>query len=673
MDRHDFHLGFGIAYALAIGLHLAMAWLIRTRTSGSSETRLFAAANLALAAWQASQAIELLVYGQVFSLGQAAQRALAAVQLLLIGLVLALFFHLLCTFERVYRRRAPSLRAAITTELHRHERFWVPGAYLTVVLAAALYLGEAAGDGWPLSTIRATIGPTSAYLFGGALFFMTFVLFPARAGQEKIVVPTMARAVLLMSLAMSLLAIALWHGSHPSRTQLVLLPWLHLHSVGFVVFLALVRYEFRFMDSYIRESARLFGWVSVVGLAYLLFNRVGALFGPLGPYFLSLSRILVLLAGVALSPWVGRQLARLVDRLLLAREVELEGYVHTLAGRMAHTNSLETLVQAAAGDIAHAVHAKKVHIVVGGSAKARETVRERESGDEAFRLRVPMGDPKEPNGWILLGERRNLYPYFNGERRFLAAVGELLGGAIHAIRSRPAARDERVETASGVGEADAELERLRHALSFTRRELRGERERFDPEMVGDVLGIADELGSGNAEAALGVVRSLERVLRHALSEPLGRSSLAAEMAFARDYLALEKLRLRNRLEVDLRYEPGLQHQIVPHRLLQPLIENALSHGLRRELRVGKIRIHASLGDDAVELQVEDNGAGLPSSLASDPTEGEGGIGRVTHWLRRMFGEASEVRIEPGAEVGTIVTLRFPLRLKDERAERNAEA
>jgi LytS/YehU family sensor histidine kinase len=95
--------------------------------------------------------------------------------------------------------------------------------------------------------------------------------------------------------------------------------------------------------------------------------------------------------------------------------------------------------------------------------------------------------------------------------------------------------------------------------------------------------------------------------------------------------------------------------------------------LRRELRVGKIRIHASLGDDAVELQVEDNGAGLPSSLASDPTEGEGGIGRVTHWLRRMFGEASEVRIEPGAEVGTIVTLRFPLRLKDERAERNAEA
>jgi hypothetical protein len=145
MDRHDFHLGFGIAYALAIGLHLAMAWLIRTRTSGSSETRLFAAANLALAAWQASQAIELLVYGQVFSLGQAAQRALAAVQLLLIGLVLALFFHLLCTFERVYRRRAPSLRAAITTELHRHERFWVPGAYLTVVLAAALY--QPATDG----------------------------------------------------------------------------------------------------------------------------------------------------------------------------------------------------------------------------------------------------------------------------------------------------------------------------------------------------------------------------------------------------------------------------------------------------------------------------------------------------------------------------------------------
>jgi signal transduction histidine kinase len=673
MDRHDFQLGFGVAYALAVGLHLAMAWLIRTRTSSSSETRLFAAANVALAGWQASQAIELLVYAQVIQLGQTAERALAAVQLLLIGLVLALFFHLLCTFERIYRRRAPSLRAAITTELHRHERFWVPAAYLSVVLAAALYLGDAAGDGWPLSAVRETIGPTSAYLFGGALLFMTFVLFPARAGQEKIVVPAMARALLLLSLSASLLLVALWHESHAWRTQLATLPWLHLHSVAFVIFLALVRYEFRFMDSYIRETVRLVGWVTVVGLAYLAFNRVGALFAQIGPYFASISRIAVLLAGVALAPWVGRRLARLVDRVLLAREVELSGYVHTLAGRMAHSNSLEQLVKAAAGDIAHAVHSKKVHIVVGGSAKARETVRERESGEDDFRLRVPLGDPKEPSGWILLGERRNLYPYFNGEHRFLAAVGELLGGAIHAIRNRPAPPQKPTAAADPNDAVQAEVERLRHALSVTRRELRGERERFDPEMVGDVLAIADELGSSNPEAALGVVQSLERVLRHAVSEPLGRSSLASEMAFARDYLALEKLRLRNRLEVDLRYDPGLQQQIVPHRLLQPLIENALLHGLRRELRIGKIRIHASLLDEMIELQVEDNGAGLPSSLASDPTEGEGGIGRVTHWLRRMFGDSSSVRIESGAEVGSIVTLRFPLRLKEERVERGAEA
>jgi len=340
---------------------------------------------------------------------------------------------------------------------------------------------------------------------------------------------------------------------------------------------------------------------------------------------------------------------------------------------MAHSPSLEKLVQAAAGDIAHAVHSKKVHIVVGGSAKAREAVREHESGEEGFRLRIPMGDPTEPNGWILLGERRNLYPYFDGERQFLAAVGELLGGAIHSIRNRPAPAKPEPENAE---ETNAELERLRHALSVTRRELRGERERFDPEMVGDVLAIADELGGDNAESALGVVRSLESVLRHALSEPLGRSSLASEMTFARDYLALEKLRLRNRLEVDLRYDPALQRQVVPHRLLQPLIENALLHGLRRELRVGKIRIHASLLEDTeemVELQIEDNGAGFPSSLVNDPTQGEGGIGRVAHWLRRMFGDGSSVRIDAGSDVGSVVTLRFPLRVNEERAGSGAEA
>ena len=152
MDRADVTLGFLLAYIVAVALHAALAAAIQRRDYRSAEVR-----------------------------------------------VLALFFQLFATFERIYRRRAPSLRAAITSHVHRHRRTYVPLVYLGIVLAAGVYVVDATGVGNWLDTVRHHVGPTSAYLFGGTLLFMTFVLFPARPGQEKIPVPTLGRAALLLS------------------------------------------------------------------------------------------------------------------------------------------------------------------------------------------------------------------------------------------------------------------------------------------------------------------------------------------------------------------------------------------------------------------------------------------------------------------------------------------
>jgi hypothetical protein len=162
-------------------------------------------------------------------------------------LVLALFFQLFATFERIYRRKAPSLRAAITTHVHRQRRLYVPLVYLVVLAGGGAYVADAPGVGGWLGALRQAIGPTSAYLFGGTLLFMTFVLFPARAGQEKIPVPTLARAALLLSLGVSLVMVAMWHDAHPKRTALAVLPWMNLHSIAFAIFLAFLRYEFAFL------------------------------------------------------------------------------------------------------------------------------------------------------------------------------------------------------------------------------------------------------------------------------------------------------------------------------------------------------------------------------------------------------------------------------------------
>lgn len=657
MDRHDVRLAFALGYFLAIVMHATMAWMIRRRGGRSLEIHLFGVANIALAGWHLAQCVELLAYGRVFALGDTAARTIWAIQLLLSGVVLVLFFHLLCTFERVYRRPAPSLRAAITKELHRRERFWVPAAYFSLAAAAALYLADMGAPGGGFGWLRERIGPTSAYLFGGTLLFMTFVLFPARPGQERIVVPAMSRVLLLFSLAVNLLLLALWHDAHPARTRLILLPWLHLHSVAFVIFLAMVRYEFSFMDSYVRNSLRAMVWVTVVCIAYFLFNRVSYLSSLWGRTALSLTRIGILFAGVSLAPWAARRVAQFSDRVLFDRRVDLEEAVHVFARRMMSSQNLNQLVSGAADDIAHAVHSKKVHVVIGRSAKAKDVAEQREAG---FRLRIPMGDPADPNGWVLVGERRNLYPYFDGERNYLRVVAELLGGAVHGVRNRDSGASTQAMAEDIDEELPFELARKNRELSQLRLRLRGERERFDPEMVSDVLAIADELGGRDPAAALDVVRSLERVLRHALTEGVRRSTLGTEMAFARDYLALEKLRLRNRLEVTLGYDGSLDSQLVPHRLLQPLIENSLHHGLRREIRVGEIHIHGGAENGIVELFVEDNGSGLPPSFAAEDYD-EGGLARLRLWMRECFGEAAALHVEPRRENGVRVRLRFPRR------------
>jgi signal transduction histidine kinase len=693
MDRADIKLGFLIAYVLAAALHAGMAWCILRRRSRHFEIQLFAGANLALAAWQLTQLAEY-----VFNLSRAEPRttllrALQGVQLMLALLVLVLFFHLFATFERVYRRQAPSLRAAITTHVHRHGRLYVCAAYLLLLVGGMAYLLDAGTVAQTLRGLRSAIGPTSAYLFGGTLLFMTFTLFPARPGQERILVPALARALLLLSLSVVLIGIAVWHGTRPRLTDSVLLPVLHLHSVLFCVFLALVRYEFSFMDRYIRDGLRLLAWTALVLVTYFAFNRIVFLEQPWGRYATSLSRTGVLLLAVALGPMLGRALGHLSDRLLFDRNVDLEAGVHRFSQRLAGTHTLQGLIDGAARDIARAVHAKSVRIMVSRSTTDQDVIRMEQEHGRCYRLRIALGPGHARVGWLLLGERRNLYPYFDAERRYLHLVAELLGAAVEALRDRSPTEPQHAQathttepttagdvagaaraadgataaspaSAPGVGErgpADRQMHVLQGELLRARGQARELRERFDPELVGDVLAVADEIGESDPPAALVVLRRLHSTYEYLRSPERSPTTLGQEMEFVQDYLALEKLRLRNRLSVSLSYDAALGQQEIPRRLLQPLIENALLHGLARELREGHIAIRAAALDGRCVITVEDNGRGFQGGVDPRLFDGEGGLARVRRWLHERFGGEGSLEIEAPAEEGVRLRITMPRR------------
>jgi hypothetical protein len=135
--------------------------------------------------------------------------------------------------------------------------------------------------------------------------------------------------------------------------------------------------------------------------------------------------------------------------------------------------------------------------------------------------------------------------------------------------------------------------------------------------------------------------------------------LSAEFARIDDYLALMKIRMGDRLQTRVDFPEGLSDLAVPTLLLQPLVENAIKHGLEPHVDGGRLEVTArSEGSDLV-LSVRDTGAGL-SSVANDGTHF--GVNQVRERLSTLYGAAASFTLSTpdDGQGGTLATVRIPL-------------
>jgi signal transduction histidine kinase len=139
----------------------------------------------------------------------------------------------------------------------------------------------------------------------------------------------------------------------------------------------------------------------------------------------------------------------------------------------------------------------------------------------------------------------------------------------------------------------------------------------------------------------------------------GSHPLASEFARIADYLALMKVRMGDRLETRLELPPDLAAHPVPPLLLQPLVENAIKHGIEPHVRGGRLAVSAAREGDALVLRVRDTGAGL-SAVPADGTRF--GLRQVRDRLATLHGEAASLQIAPAgdAEGGTLATVTLPI-------------
>jgi sensor histidine kinase YesM len=137
-------------------------------------------------------------------------------------------------------------------------------------------------------------------------------------------------------------------------------------------------------------------------------------------------------------------------------------------------------------------------------------------------------------------------------------------------------------------------------------------------------------------------------------------SLEKELEFLKCYLDIERVRFQDRLTTSLDVEPRALDSRVPNLILQPIVENALRHGLSRRAAPGRLEISAKRDNGSLRIQVRDNGPGLAAVKGEAGRVREGvGLSNTRARLEQLYGGAHRFSIENAPGGGLLVTLEIP--------------
>jgi len=145
--------------------------------------------------------------------------------------------------------------------------------------------------------------------------------------------------------------------------------------------------------------------------------------------------------------------------------------------------------------------------------------------------------------------------------------------------------------------------------------------------------------------------------------------LEEELAVVRAYLQIESLRLGDRLKVEETIGPDLSKVLMPPFSFQPLVENAVQHGLHSSLRAGRLQLFVRQAGPWLEMRVRDDGQGVSSNKVEQLFFAERPRVHALVLLRRrlqgLFGHSFQLEVRSEIGEGTTVTMRIPLRMRFE--------
>ena len=244
-------------------------------------------------------------------------------------------------------------------------------------------------------------------------------------------------------------------------------------------------------------------------------------------------------------------------------------------------------------------------------------------------------------------------------------VGALVVGAPEATGGLVRAADEVAAWVSGqleLAELDASRTRAVEA------EVRALRAQISPHFVYNSLGAIASFVRTDPDRARELLLEFADFTRYSFRRHGEYTTLAEELRSVERYLLLEKARFGDRLQVTLRIAPEVLTVAVPFLCIQPLVENAVQHGLEASADkadgVGRLLIEARDVDQECVIEVEDDGAGedperVRRALAGDAAMDSVGLGNVDARLRNAYGDEYGLVVETAPGSGTKVIVRVP--------------
>jgi signal transduction histidine kinase len=509
-------------------------------------------------------------------------------------------------------------------------------AYALSAFAALLHFREAVFfNSAPSSLALKTLTISSLVILAGLL------IFNFKQTLEK----KMVWATALLIFAVSTLHLS----SHTEGTSWLVELVAHQSSLPLALVILYQDYRFAFADLFLKRA------LSLILLTLTAFGLYVFVASPLLRFHEShdrndvqaISLIIILWVATALIyPLLHKFAVWLVDKILL-RRANYELLRIEIAREVGEKDSVEAVL--------NSIHEKLSSALTANTVDWAEVYENQTDGKLPFVTFAPhtaqiyVPTTEAPFYKITLKDFYGGRHLLSDEITMLEAVALLAARQIDALR----VTHERCEQ---------EIREQEFSKLATEAQLSALRAQINPHFLFNALTTIGYLIQTAPDKAFSTLMRLTQLLRGVLHSTGEFSTLGDEIKLIESYLEIEKARFEERLEVDIKVSPELYSLKIPALILQPLVENAIKHGISNKKDGGKIKISAAIKKEHLILQVFDTGAGLnKTNLLVNRQKGVG-LNNVENRLQSYFGSSAKFTIESETESGTNAKIIMPISL-----------